>query len=74
MDYETNMKVDITEYLQDNKNQAIKKVLTILDMSEIRREDKQQVRKAVLDAFNEVYLSTCKVLTFIQEDENAKSA
>lgn len=68
MRYKEDMTIGITEYLQTNKNQAIKRVLNALDMSDIDRGDKQKVRKAVLDSFNEVYLSTCKVLTYVQED------
>lgn len=68
--YKENMDISITEYLQNNRDSAIKKILNMLDMSEIRSDQKKRIRKVVLEEVNSFYLASCRVLSFVQEKED----
>ena len=68
MKYVDNMGISITDFLQGKRDQSIKQILNLLDMSDISRDDKKEVRKAVLSSLNEFYDASCNVLTYIQEN------
>jgi len=65
--YKEDMVVNITEHLNSERDGAIKKVLDILDMSDISPEHKVKVRRTILEAINNFHLASCRVLTYIQE-------
>jgi len=68
--FKENMEISITEYLQANRDNTIKKILDLLDMSSIPHDQKKKVRKVILEEVNALYLASCKVLTWVQEDGN----
>lgn len=70
MKFKEDMNISITEYLRTSRDHTIKKILDLLDMSDISQGPKKRVRKAVLEEVNSFYATTCRVLTCIQEKEN----
>lgn len=71
MNFIENMEISITEHLQTHRNKSIKKILDMLDMSDINREDKRKVRSVILEEINDFYYETCRVLTWIQEQNGS---
>ena len=67
MAFEDNIVINLTSYLQNNRDRSIKKILDMLDMSDISPEHKQKIRKVILDEINDFYLSACRALTYFQE-------
>jgi len=67
INYIENIPVSLTKHLQDKKKNVIKRILDLLDSSDINLDDKKRIRKVVLDEVNEFYLDVCRVLTVIQE-------
>lgn len=65
--FQNKMNVNITEYLKDNKNSAIKKILDTLDILDIDNKKKVNIRGVVLDEVNNFYNNICRVLTWLQE-------
>lgn len=66
------MKITITEYLQNYRDYGIKRSLSLLDVAEVDSDMKKKIRKSIIDGYNEFYLGVCRVLTYIQEkDEEA---
>ena len=70
MDFIENIDVDITKYLQTKRDDAIKNILNILDVSDIQPAHRKKVRKVVLEEVNEFYDTSIRVLTYTQEKMN----
>lgn len=73
MDYEDNFNMNITVYLNHNKNASIKKILDILDMSDISEEHRKKIRQVILDEINEFHIACCRVLASMQEEKHGKT-
>jgi len=73
-DFIDKINISITEYLQQERDSGIKKILDLLDLSDVEPRHKEKIRKSVLDVINGYYMASCRVLTYIQEktDENKK--
>lgn len=67
--YQETIVINITDYLEKNKNTSIKKILDILDMTNIDDKGKKKLRQVILDEFNNNHIIFCKVLSFIQEQK-----
>jgi len=72
MEYKDSFNINITMYLNHNKNASIKKILDILDISDVTNEHRKKIRQIVLDEINEFHIACCRVLTFIQEAQDGK--
>lgn len=70
MNFIENIDVDITKYLQTKRDDAIKNILNILDISDIQSSHRKKVRKVVLEEINEFYDTSIRVLTYTQEKMN----
>lgn len=70
MNFIENIDVDITKYLQTKRDDAIKNILNILDVSDIQSAHRKKVRKVVLEEINEFYDTSIRVLTYTQEKMN----
>lgn len=68
-EFQEDINVSITEYLQNERDGAIKKILDLLDISSISDFHKKKVRQVILDELNGFYHASCKVLTYVQEHE-----
>jgi len=73
MSFEDNIVVNLTSYLQNNRDKSIKKILDMLDMSDISPDHKQKIRKTILDEINDFYLVSCRTLTYFQEKNGCSS-
>ena len=73
MNFIEDIQINITSYLQSRRDNAIRSILDILDMSDIDIEHKKKLRKVVLDELNEQYTAACRVLTYIQEQNGIQS-
>ena len=67
--YQETIVINLTDYLTKNKNNSIKKILDILDMTNIDDKGKKKLRQVILDELNENHIVFCKVLAFIQEQK-----
>jgi len=74
MDYKEDFNINITAYLNQNKNTSIKKILDVLDMSDISDEHRKKIRQIILDEINEFHIACCRVLTYLQEEKNGKNS
>lgn len=70
MNFIESIDVDITQYLQTKRDDAIKNILNILDISNIQPVHRKKVRKIVLEEINEFYDAAIRVLTYTQEKIN----
>jgi hypothetical protein len=68
-EFKEEIPINITEYLQRKMNDSIKNILSLLDSSDISIKHKKIVRKEVLNSLNDFYIASCRVLTYIQEQE-----
>lgn len=68
--FQEKIEVSITQYLQNERDSSIKKILTICDVIDIPKDQKAKLRKVILDEINDLYLDACRVLTYIQEKDN----
>jgi len=69
MSFVEEMPINITKYLQNQRNDSIKKILDLLDMSDIVESDKKKLRQSILDEINNFYDVCCIALTYIQEKQ-----
>ena len=69
-EFKEEIEINLTEYLQNERDGAIKKILDMLDISSISDFHKRKMRQAILDEINGFYQASCRALTYIQENEH----
>ena len=58
--FKNDMVMSITEYVQKNRDSAIKNILTLVDVSDLPHVERKRIRKAVLDEINNLYTVFCR--------------
>jgi len=69
MNFKEEMPVSITKHLQNERDGALKRVLDLLDIIPMSPQEKRKLRKVILDEINNLYSVTCRVLTYVQEQD-----
>lgn len=57
----------VSETLQKNVSVSIKRILSVLDATLPEGEDRQRLKKVILDSVNDYHRSACDMCTKIQD-------
>ena len=68
--YTDKYEVNLTSYLEQQKNGTIKNILTVLDVSALHPDVKEKLRSAILSNINGFHRDYLRVLCYIQEQKN----
>lgn len=73
MEYINELNMSLSQYINRQKNSAIRNILNILDIVDMPESKKEKFRSVVLGEINNIYNEFCKVLTYVQEHEKTNN-